>query len=46
MTTEIELTYTYSMGKAGFNTQIEKSMLGNTKIWLNYDLGFYFENID
>jgi hypothetical protein len=46
MRTDIDLTYTYSMGKAGFSTQIKKSMLGKNKIWLNYDLGFYFQKTE
>jgi len=46
ISTEIDLTYSYSMGKAGFSTQIEKSVFGKTKIWLNYDLGFYFKKVD
>lgn len=46
MRTEIDLTYTYPMGKAGFSTQIEKSMFGKIKIWLDYDLEFYFEKVD
>ena len=46
METEIDLTYSYSMGKAGFSTQVDKSILGETRIWLNHDLGFYFKKVD
>lgn len=46
MRTKIDLTYTYSMGKAGYSTQIEKSLFGKIKIWLDYDLCFYFKKVD
>ena len=46
METKIKLSYTYSLGEAGFSTQIEKSILGETRIWLSHDLGFYFKKID
>lgn len=44
--TEIALTYDYGIAKAGYTTQISKSILGKNRIWLKYDLLFYFEKID
>jgi hypothetical protein len=44
--TKIDLSYTFAAGQGGFHTTVSKSLLGNLKIWLDYDLEFYFEKID
>lgn len=41
----IDLTYSYSMGKAGYEMSVTKPLFGKTRVWLNHDLNFYFEKI-
>ena len=45
METKIDFKYTYSMGKAGYEAIVSKPLFNKTKIWLNYDLNFYFEKM-
>jgi hypothetical protein len=42
LTTEIEFSYNYELGEAGFSTIITKPLFGEYKIWLNKDLNFYY----
>lgn len=43
---KIDLTYSYPMGKAGYQMIAKKSLLGNVKLWFNFDLNFYFEKVN
>ncbi len=42
LTTEIDFSYNYELGEAGFSTRITKPLFGKYKIWLNKDLNFYY----
>ncbi len=46
LTTEIDLTYEYEMGKAGFNTYFSNKINERPKIILNYDLNHYYEKLE
>ena len=43
--TRIDLTYEYEMGKAGYEMKVTSPLFGQERIWLDYDLNFYFEKI-
>lgn len=43
--TRIDLTYDYEMGKAGNEMLVTSPVFGQERIWLNYDLNYYFEKI-
>lgn len=44
--TEIELTYNYKFGKAGYRTFIKRLDLGKPKIILNIDRNHYYEKLE
>ena len=44
--TRIDLTYSYSMGKAGYEMSVTKPLFGKIRVWLNHDLNFYFEKTE
>lgn len=41
----LRISYTYEFGKAGAEFIIQKPVIGNLRIWLDQDLGFYFKKI-
>lgn len=41
----IKLQYLYSLGKASNSMTITKPLFAPLRIWLDHDLGFYFEKI-
>ena len=43
--TRIDLTYDYEMGKAGYEMLVTSPLFGQERIWLDYDLNYYFEKI-
>ena len=46
MTTEIDWTYKYEMGKAGLSTYFINKIFEKPKIVLNYDLNHYYEKTE
>jgi len=46
LTTEIDWTYKYEMGKAGYSTYFSNKIYENPKIILNYDLNHYYKKVD
>ena len=46
LTTEIDWTYDYEMGKAGHSTYFSNKIYENPKIILNYDLNHYYEKLE
>ncbi|WP_343799282.1 hypothetical protein [Gaetbulibacter jejuensis] len=46
LTTEIDLTYEYEMGKAGHSTYFSNKIYEKPKIILNYDLNHYYEKVE
>ena len=44
--TEIDFSYKYELGHAGYSTKITKPIFGEYKIWLNSDLNFYYTKIN
>ena len=44
--TRIDLTYDYEMGKAGYEMLVTSPMFRQERIWLDYDMDFYFEKIE
>lgn len=45
LTTKIDWTYEYEMGKAGFSTYFSNKIYEKPKIILNYDLNHYYQKI-
>lgn len=39
----IDFTYDYEMGKAGYEMMVSKPLFKAERIWLDYDMNFYFE---
>src|SRR5690606_29522377 len=46
LTTKIDWTYQYEMGKAGYSTRFSNKVFEKPKIILNYDLGHYYEKVE
>jgi hypothetical protein len=46
LTTEIDWTYEYETGKAGYSTRFSNKVFEKPKIILNYDLGHYYEKVE
>ncbi|MDQ6469324.1 hypothetical protein RB619_01625 [Flavobacterium sp. LHD-80] len=44
--TEIELTYKYEFGSAGYGMNISRSFFGKPRISISSDLEYYFEKVD
>lgn len=43
--TRIHLIYEYELGKAGYEMMVTAPLFRPIKIWLDYDMNFYFEKI-
>ena len=46
LTTEIDWTYEYEMGKAGHSAYFSNKIFEKPKIILNYDLNHYYEKVE
>lgn len=46
LTTEIDWTYEYEFGKAGYSTYFSNEIYEKPKIILNYDLNHYYKKVE